>query len=76
MITLGKVKGLQQESKNILGVFENAVTRLRAVNEKIEKAKFARVEKIDKLQEEVDALVSAETKNDKLATRLNDFLEV
>ena len=75
MITLNKVASLQQQSQDALSIFEKTVTRLNKINDSILKAKQARIAKMDKLQNEIDTLVVHETKNDKLATKLINFLE-
>ena len=76
LIELNKVASLQKENKSILGVFEKAVSRFRIVNEKIAKAKLIRVNKIDKLQGEFESLEVAEARNNKIQSKLEEFLEL
>ena len=76
------IESFQKESKDAMSLFENIITRLGSLNDRIQASKAERIAKIDKYQSKIDeqqseinALVEIETKNDKLSFRLLTFLE-
>lgn len=81
-LSQNSVASLQKQSQNAMSLFEKTITKLGNINERIQTAKAKRVAKIDGYQSkinvqqsEIDQLVAAETKNDKLNAKLLAFLE-
>lgn len=81
-LSQNSVAALQKQSNSAMSLFEKTISKLENINERIRTAKAKRVAKIDGYQTKIDAqqieinqLVEAETKNDKLNSKLLAFLE-
>lgn len=68
------VKRLEKKSTDVLGIFLNALRGLDETNKEVRREKVKRDNQIKVLQEENDVLSRIEAKNEKLYTKINDFL--
>jgi hypothetical protein len=70
-----EVENLEHESNNIISVFSKTAKKLREVNAKIVKSKLERVKRLESLNLEIDSLTYAETKNERVASKIDEFLD-
>jgi hypothetical protein len=67
------VKYAQIKSANTFNVFKQTVVSLNSINEQIEAHKQARLEVINKAQEEHRLLLAQQSENSKVVTKINEF---
>lgn len=73
LITTNTVRQLQGKSNNVFNVFTKTLAEIEKVNQKVRFAKAKRIEKLDKVQGELNELEAIETQNQKFAQKLEDF---
>lgn len=74
MFTKNQISNLQKQSENILNVFTKTQTELKEVNKKISDEVQKRDEQVRILTEEVTSLTNLKTQNEKVVTKLENFL--
>lgn len=76
LLNTDQVKALQKQSNDELNIFTKTMERLESINRKISFARASRLEKIDTLHQENQALSDTQERNSKLLGKLKDFLEL
>jgi flagellar hook-associated protein FlgK len=69
------VASLQSQSNSIMSVFSYTAKKLRKLNAKITKVSLAKVKEVESLNREIDSLNYAHNKNEKVASKIDQFLD-
>jgi K+/H+ antiporter YhaU regulatory subunit KhtT len=70
-----EVANLQNQSDSIMNVFSYTAKKLRKLNSKITKASLEKVKRVESLNREIDSLEYAHNKNEKVASKIDQFLD-
>lgn len=70
-----EVANLQNESNSIINVFSKTANKLREINSKITKATLDKIKVVESLKLEIGSLNQTHNKNEKVASKIDDFLD-
>jgi hypothetical protein len=74
-ILKSEVANLQSQSKSIISVFSKTAIKLRKVNANITKAKLERLKRVESLNIEISSLDYSHQSNEKVASKIDQFLD-
>lgn len=69
-----RVKALQKQSSDAIGIFQTTITRLADTNKAVRVEKAKKEAEIKAKQAEVEVLNGIETQNEGFITKINEFL--
>ena len=75
MFNTNTVTKLQKQSDDALSIFKNTLKKLADTNAEARTARAKKLEEILKLQEEEAQIATIITGNEKLSSKINEFLE-